>query len=83
MQNLGDRSRNGEHLLYENYQQGEYFALELREDLANSLESRFPGIQVIVGDCQQRIDAADESFDRVLAIHVLEHLADLPSTWKR
>jgi SAM-dependent methyltransferase len=71
---------NGEHLLYEDYQQGEYFALELREDLAKSLQSRFPGMQVIVGDCQQRIDAPDESFDRVLAIHVLEHLADLPST---
>jgi SAM-dependent methyltransferase len=33
----------------------------------------------VVGDCQERLAFPDQYFDRVLAIHVLEHLADLPA----
>jgi SAM-dependent methyltransferase len=68
----------GEHLVYENLNQQEYFALELREELAARLASRFPAAKVIIGDCEKNIDAPDGFFDRVLAIHVLEHLANLP-----
>jgi SAM-dependent methyltransferase len=38
-----------------------------------------PECQVVVGDCQQRLGFADGWFDRVLAVHVLEHLPDLPA----
>jgi ubiquinone/menaquinone biosynthesis C-methylase UbiE len=69
----------GEHLLYEEQSGQEYYALELREELARNLQSRFPNVRVIVGDCQKKIEAPDQSFDRVLAIHVLEHLVDLPN----
>ena len=36
-------------------------------------------MQTIVGDCQERLRLQDGSIDRALAIHVLEHLPDLPS----
>src|SRR5207248_461048 len=69
---------NGEHLLYESLDQQEYFGLELRQELADDLHSRFPQVRVIVGDCQEKIEVPDHFFDRVIAIHVLEHLTDLP-----
>ena len=43
---------------------------------------RFPKIQAIVGDCQTRMNFADGFFDRILAIHVLEHLPNLPAAAK-
>jgi ubiquinone/menaquinone biosynthesis C-methylase UbiE len=33
---------------------------------------------VIVGDCEDRIDVPEQFFDRIIAIHVLEHLTNLP-----
>lgn len=68
----------GEHLRYEPEADRNYYALELRQELADGLRSSFPAIQTIVGNCQERIDVPDDFFDRVLAIHVLEHLDDLP-----
>ena len=39
--------------------------------------SRSP--KVLMADCQQRLDIPDRFFHRILAIHVLEHLPDLPA----
>ena len=44
------------------------------------LHERFADIHAFVGDCQVRMDFEDGFFDRILAIHVLEHLTDLPAT---
>jgi len=63
----------GEHMRYETLETQEYYALELREALANRLHARFPQVKVIVGDCEDRIDVPDQFFDRIVAIHVLEH----------
>jgi SAM-dependent methyltransferase len=68
----------GEHMRYESLDTQEYFALELREALANRLHTRFPQAKVIVGDCEDRIDVPEQFFDRIIAIHVLEHLTNLP-----
>src|SRR5262249_17800167 len=38
------------------------------------LSRRCPDIHVVTGDCQQRLDSPDGYFDRIMAIHVLEHL---------
>jgi ubiquinone/menaquinone biosynthesis C-methylase UbiE len=47
--------------------------------MADEIKNRFPGIQVQVGDCQKKLDFRDDYFDRILAIHVLEHLPNLPA----
>lgn len=72
----------GEHLRYEKLtpeQAANYHCLELRENMAAEIRREFPQVKTIVGDCQQHIDAPDNSIDRVLAIHVLEHLPNLPA----
>jgi SAM-dependent methyltransferase len=72
----------GEHLSYEHLtpdQNARYVALELRQIMADRIKERFPEIQIYVGDCQTRLDFEDGYFDRILAIHVLEHLPNLPA----
>lgn len=72
----------GEHLLYERLspeQRREYYALEFRPNMCASIRERFPDIRIIEADCQKRLDFPDHFFDRILAIHVLEHLPDLPA----
>jgi SAM-dependent methyltransferase len=72
----------GEHLTYERLtplQEANYHALELRPNMSAEIRRRFPQVRTITADCQQRIDFADGYFDRILAIHVLEHLPHLPN----
>ena len=72
----------GEHLEHERLtpeQAREYYAVELRPNMTEALAARFPNIHAITGDCQQRLDFADGFFDRILAVHVLEHLPNLPA----
>lgn len=72
----------GEHLRYEVLtpeQEREYHALDVRPNLVEELRRRFPKVQALVGDCQTRLGFPDGHFDRILAIHVLEHLANLPA----
>jgi ubiquinone/menaquinone biosynthesis C-methylase UbiE len=69
----------GEHLAFEPYQDENYCAVELRAEMAEAIERKYPRVQTIVGNCQERLPVEDASIDRALAIHVLEHLPDLPS----
>jgi ubiquinone/menaquinone biosynthesis C-methylase UbiE len=71
----------GEHLSYERLtraQESSYVAIDIRENMAAELRRRYPRVQVLVGDCQQRLAFPDGFFDRIIAVHVLEHLPDLP-----
>lgn len=70
----------GGHLRYEDLRKQQYYAVELRPELAARIRSDFPSVHVVVGDCQQTLPFGDGSFDRVLAVHVLEHLPNLPAT---
>lgn len=75
----------GTHLIYEKLtpeQEANYVSNELRENMTEKIRERFPRVQTIVGDCQEHIDFKDGHFDRVLAIHVLEHLPNLPAALK-
>ena len=72
----------GEHISHEHLtadQEANYTALELRDNMAVEISSRFPRIQTVVGDCQEKLQFPDNYFDRVLAVHVLEHLPNLPA----
>jgi SAM-dependent methyltransferase len=72
----------GEHLRYETLtpdQLSNYYANEFRENMAAEIRKAFPSVQTILGDCQQRLDFPDGFFDRVIAVHVLEHLPNLPA----
>jgi len=72
----------GEHIYYENLSNIEYYVLELRPEMADEIKKRFPAVNVIVGDCQERMKFPENFFDRVIAIHVLEHLPNLPVALK-
>lgn len=67
----------GEHLRYEDLTRQEYHAVELREELAAAMRNRYPGVNAIAADCQERLPFDEGWFDRVLAVHVLEHLPRL------
>lgn len=72
----------GEHLKYETLtpeQEQNYVAVEYRANMAERLRKACPKIQTYLGDCQERLDFPDGHFDRVLAVHVLEHLPNLPA----
>jgi ubiquinone/menaquinone biosynthesis C-methylase UbiE len=69
----------GEHINYENLDGQQYHVLELRENMADTLRERFRSVSVVVGDIQKQTVFSSDFFDRVIAIHVLEHLPDLPS----
>ena len=75
----------GDHLAYERLsdaQRRHYVALELREAMAARIRARFPDVTVLVGDCQSTLEFSDGYFDRILALHVLEHLPNLPAAIK-
>jgi ubiquinone/menaquinone biosynthesis C-methylase UbiE len=71
----------GEHLRYEKLseeQKENYYAVDIRQNMVNELKLHFPEVNSFVGDCQKKLDFEDGFFDRILAIHVLEHLPNLP-----
>ncbi len=72
----------GEHLKYEVLtpeQISNYVAVDIRANMVAEISKIFPQIKAIIGDCQQRLDFDDGYFDRIIVIHVLEHLPDLPA----
>jgi SAM-dependent methyltransferase len=69
----------GAHSKFEDLQRQEYHCLEYREEFCRELATQFPPDRVRCGDIQQRQPWPDAYFDRIVTIHVLEHLRDLPA----
>jgi SAM-dependent methyltransferase len=75
----------GDHIKHERLsevQTANYTALEMRDTMADAIKKRFPGVRTCVGDIERGLDLPGAYFDRVVAIHVLEHLPDLPRALK-
>jgi SAM-dependent methyltransferase len=68
----------GAHLVFEDLSRQDYHCIELRQNMADAIEERFPSVTASVGDCQANLPYEAETFDRVLVVHVLEHLPNLP-----
>jgi ubiquinone/menaquinone biosynthesis C-methylase UbiE len=47
--------------------------------MAEEIRRRYPRVVTVTGDCQRRIPYEDAYFDRIVVIHVLEHLPNLPA----
>jgi SAM-dependent methyltransferase len=72
----------GEHLEYEKLtpeQEAEYVAVDIRENMVARLKERFPRVKAMVADCQAKMPFPDGHFDRIVVVHLLEHLPNLPA----
>ncbi len=72
----------GEHIYHEKLNDTEYYTLELRTNMSKIIKKRFPQVHVTTGDCQKKTNFKSNFFDRIIAIHVLEHLQNLPAALK-
>jgi SAM-dependent methyltransferase len=72
----------GGHLDFENLKDQEYYCLELRSTFCDQLEKKIGLNHVICGDAQDKIPSESHTWDRVIAIHTLEHLPKLPDALK-
>lgn len=76
---------NGEHLNYEQLtpeQRKNYVAVDIRENMVAEFRKKFPDVRCEVADCEKTMDFETGYFDRILAIHILEHLTNLPAAVK-
>jgi SAM-dependent methyltransferase len=69
----------GSHLAHEDLSKQDYHVLELRDDFCKKLRELLPADHVHLGNIEERQAFPDGNFDRVIAIHVLEHLRNLPA----
>jgi len=68
----------GAHSRFEDLTAQEYYCLEYRREWCAELENLFPKNRIHCGDIHEHQPWPDAFFDRVIAIHVLEHLLNLP-----
>lgn len=72
---------DGEHLYYEKLSKKKlknYYALDIRKNMLTRLINEYKDVNVVNGDCQKKTNFKSNFFDRVIAIHILEHLPNLP-----
>lgn len=68
----------GAHSKFEDLSRQDYYCLEYREEFCHSLREQFPADHVVCGSIEERQIWPDAFFDRLVVIHVLEHLRNLP-----
>ena len=54
-------------------QKKNYYAMDIRQNLLQIISKEHPEINTILGDCEKKINFENNFFDRVIAIHILEH----------
>jgi ubiquinone/menaquinone biosynthesis C-methylase UbiE len=69
----------GEHLSHEDLSTQEYTALEIRPDFVEVIKRRFPSVKVVAENIEKKTSLPSQYFDRIVAIHILEHLRNLPN----
>ena len=69
----------GSHLNYENLNSQNYHVADIRENVLNEVKKKNKDIKILLCDVQKKMSFNDGYFDRVNAIHILEHLHNLPS----
>jgi len=68
----------GGHLPFEDLRNQDYHVLEMRDDYCDVLRTKLARDRVICGNIEERQPFETGYFDRVVAIHVLERIHDLP-----
>ena len=68
----------GAHIGYEDLRGQDYYALEMRENVIAVLKERHPEVTAVQGNIETGTTFADAFFERVVNVHVLEHLRNLP-----
>ena len=69
----------GAHSKFEDLTRQDYYCLEYRQEFCKELVKLFPASRVACGDIERRQEWPDGFFDRIVSIHVLEHLRNLPA----
>lgn len=72
----------GNHISSEDMTNQDYTVLDIRENMLMSLKEKYPEIRVVKGDCQKRY-AKRAEYDRIICIHTLEHIPNLPEALKQ
>jgi len=67
----------GEHASWEDLSNQDYYHLDYRKEFTDLLAKKFGDSQSILADIQEKVDLPAESYDRIVALHVLEHLPSL------
>ena len=69
----------GTHLNYENLKFQNYYVADIRKNMLDQIKIKYNKINIIECDIQKKMNFRDNYFQRVNAIHVLEHLPNLPA----
>jgi ubiquinone/menaquinone biosynthesis C-methylase UbiE len=68
----------GNHLYYEELKHQDYYCIEILNNMIMEIKKKFPQVTCIKGDIQKKTNFDNNYFDRIHAIHTLEHLPNLP-----
>jgi SAM-dependent methyltransferase len=69
----------GAHIGYEDLSQQDYHALEMRPNVLDVLRQRYPAVEAVLGNIEESTPFPDGYFHRIVVVHVLEHLCNLPA----
>ena len=69
----------GSHLNYEDLTSQNYHVVDIRENVLKEVKKKNKNINILQSDVQKKMPFDDGYFDRINAIHILEHLNNLPS----